>query len=441
MATGTSGGAETAEFIHDLRPGDIPAGALHMARRCLLDTIAIWAGGSATEASRIACAHAARRYPGALRMPFDGREVNPVGYAFAGAASIDALDGHDGHQLCKGHASVALVPALMAELGAADCGLDDLLCHLIVGEEIAIRAGLTLHATAPDYHSSGAWNGIGAAAIAARLRGLDRGQTLHALGIAEYYGPRAPMMRCIAHPTMVKDSSSWGALVGVSAADLAEDGFTGAPAETLAAGAAWADLGRRWRILETNFKAYPNCRWAHPAVEALLSLTRAEDVAADDIAAIEVTSFAEALALDTRRPADTDAAQYSLPVALAIAAQHGTIRPEHLEPAVFDRPETRRLIDLVAFKGSAAFDAAFPAERFAAVTLRLADGRELRSGPHQARGNFDSALSDGELLAKLKTYRPDTFPPGGIDVVAGLLEGASPNWHALREAVLPRAGD
>jgi len=182
---------------------------MHMARRCLVDTLAIWASGTATEPSRIARDHAVRRYSGDVAMPFDGRTVNPVGYAFAGACTIDAIDGHDGHQPSKGHAGAAVLPALMAELGQnPDCTLDNMLVHLIVGYEIAIRAALSLHSTVLDYHSSGAWNALGCAAIAARLRGLDSEQTRHALGIAEYYGPRAQMMCCIDHPTMVKDSSS-----------------------------------------------------------------------------------------------------------------------------------------------------------------------------------------------------------------------------------------
>ena len=37
-----------------------------------------------------------------------------AGAAFAGASIIDALDGHDGHVLTKGHAGVAVLPALLA---------------------------------------------------------------------------------------------------------------------------------------------------------------------------------------------------------------------------------------------------------------------------------------------------------------------------------------
>ena len=37
-------------------------------------------------------------------------------------------------------------------------------------------------------------------------------------------------MRCIDHPSMVKDGSGWGAMAGISAAYLAKSNFTGSPA-------------------------------------------------------------------------------------------------------------------------------------------------------------------------------------------------------------------
>ncbi len=407
--------ADTHQFIHGLKPSGVPADVMHMARRCLVDTLAVWAGGVATEPSRIARDHAARRYSsGDVPMPFDGRRVNPVGFAFAGGATVDALDGHDGHQLCKGHAGAALVPALLGELGVApECGLDEMLTHLIVGYEIALRAGLSLHSTVADYHSSGAWNALGCAAVAARLRGFSSEQTRQALGIAEYYGPRAQMMRCIDHPSMVKDSSSWGALAGVSAADLAEDGFTGAPAitcETDDVAEFWHDIGQRWRILESNFKAYPVCRWAHPAIEGVLSLTRSNTIGINEIEEFIVSTFHEATRLDTRRPGTGDAAQYSLPLVAALAAVHGTVLPEHVLPESYDRPEVWQLVDKVRFEESVKYNDAFPEERCADVALVLSDGRRLRSEPVVARGNFDAPLPDEEIAGKLELYGAAALP-------------------------------
>ena len=107
------------------------------------------------------------------------------------------------------------------------------LASLVVGYEIGTRAGIALHRTACDYHTSGAWIAIAAAALGARSMGLDAAQTREAIGIAEYHGPRSQMMRVVDQPTMVKDGSGWGAMAGVSAAYLAAEGFTGAPAVTV----------------------------------------------------------------------------------------------------------------------------------------------------------------------------------------------------------------
>src|SRR5215475_6009108 len=139
------------------------------------------------------------------------------------------------------------MPARMAISGA------ELLTALVIGYEVAIRAGIATHRSAPDYHTSGSWNALGVVAVGTRLLGLDAAAMRHGLGIAEYHGPRSQMMRCIDFPTMLKDGSGWGAMCGLSAAYLAADGFTGAPAlviESDAVEALWADLGQRWRILE-----------------------------------------------------------------------------------------------------------------------------------------------------------------------------------------------
>ena len=63
-----------------------------------------------------------------------------------------------------------------------------------------------------------------------------------------------------------------GSPTGVTAAYLAREGFTGAPALTCEGdGAApfWADLGSRWLTVDhTHYKPYPCCRWAHPSIDA-----------------------------------------------------------------------------------------------------------------------------------------------------------------------------
>ncbi len=186
------------QFIHRLRCEDLPAAARAQAKRCLLDLVAVAASGLLTSLSGIvrdfADSQMAPRGPGA-RMIFDGRRVSPSGAAYAGASTIDAFDAHDGHALTKGHAGVVILPALLAVADATRMRDGHaFLTNLVIGYEIATRAGIALHASASDYHTSGAWNALGCAAIVARMLGLDEAHTRHALGIAEYHGPRSQMM-------------------------------------------------------------------------------------------------------------------------------------------------------------------------------------------------------------------------------------------------------
>lgn len=396
-------------FIHDLRFADLPAPVAAMARRCLIDLVGVAASGRRTELARIVTNHAARQFGAGegrgARMIFDGRRVSPAGAAYAGASLIDSFDAHDGHALTKGHAGVAILPALLAFWEAEDLALDDreVLTCIVLGYEIATRAGIALHASACDYHTSGAWNSLACAALGARLMKLTPEQTREALGTAEYHGPRSQMMRCIDYPTMLKDGSGWGALVGVSAAYLAADGFTGAPALTMEAPeqqALWADLGTRWTILEQYFKPYPVCRWAQPAVEAARQLMAAHALTGADIADVEVRTFAEAVRLASARPATTEEAQYSLPFPLAAMILRGRIGADEITGAGLKDEAVLDLSARIQLVEDPAICARFPADRFAVVTLTTHDGRRVASEWTEAHGGPNDPLSDMEVSAK-----------------------------------------
>jgi 2-methylcitrate dehydratase PrpD len=396
------------------------------ARRSLLDLIGIAAAGSRSRAARIANAYAATQLGGSdrgARILFDGRRAGFAGAAFAGATTIDALDGHDGHALTKGHAGAALLPALLAlidgmpEETARAVDGREFVASLVLGYEVATRAGIALHATVADYHCSGAWNAVGCAAIAARRLGFDDERTRHALGIAEYFGPRGQILRACDSPTMVKDGSGWGAHVGVSSALLALAGFTGAPALTVEredASEFWSDLGRHWRIREQYFKAYPVCRWAQPAIEAALELQRAHRFEADDVATIAIESFREAVALGSRvapMPRTTEEAQYSLSFPVAAALVLGRVGAVEVDATGLDDPRVARIVAATLAVEDVEFSRRFPAERWARVRIALADGRQFVSQPMQARGGPENPLTDDELSRKYRELAVPVLGP------------------------------
>jgi 2-methylcitrate dehydratase PrpD len=401
------------DFIRGFCADDAPEAVVHQARRCLLDLIGVAAAASRLEVSRITGRVAAAQFGGgAARFLFDGGRASAAGAALRNAMAIDGFDAHDGHPLTKGHAGCGSLSAVLAFAGdGAGLSGRDLLGHLIVGYEVAIRAGIALHRTARDYHTTGAWVAVAAAGLGARMMGLDANRTREALGIAEYYGPRSQMMRCIDHPTMVKDGSGWGAMAGVTAAFLAREGFTGAPAVTVEGDDTadlWADLGTRWRITEQYFKPYPVCRWAQPAMEAAAALKREHGFAAQDIAAVRVRSFYEAVKLATRQPRGTDDAQYSLPFPVAALLVHGKVGAADIDGGGLRDPEVLRLSNLIELIEEPRYSSLFPAERWAEMEIETADGRVLSSGPAVARGSAENPLSDAEISAKFRGLMVDS---------------------------------
>ncbi|CAN5318931.1 MmgE/PrpD family protein [soil metagenome] len=445
----------TLTFIHDLRFADLPADVFHQARRCLLDLIGVAAAGRQTALSRIVHGFALRQMgasEGGARLIFDGRRASAAGAALAGASTIDSFDAHDGHPLTKGHAGVAILPALLAVADAEgmieDGRLDGaaLLTALVVGYEIAIRAGIALHGSVSDYHTSGAWNALACAAVAARLLKLDPETTRHALGTAEYHGPRSQMMRCIDHPTMLKDGSGWGAFAGVSAAYLAQDGFTGAPAITLEApeqSEIWGDLGSRWRIMEQYFKPYPVCRWAQPAVEAAATLVARHGIAPASIARVKVETFLAAMKLGTAVPATTEAAQYALGFPLAAFLVHGRLGAAEIGPAGLADPAIAAMTGKIVLSEREDLSHAFPARRLAVVHITTVAGEVLTSEVTAARGDASAPLSDAELIAKFEALGDgrDAQAWGLVAETCMRLEGDGPGLAPLLRIVLAAAGD
>ena len=209
----------------------------------------------------------------------DGRALERAGAALAGGMTIDSFDSTTATRSTKGHAGAAVLPACWPGR-PADGPLRGASCStaLVIGYEVAIRAGIALHAnglpiTIPP--------GPGTPSAARRwLRvcwRLRRRATATCARHRQISRPAQPDDALHRPPTMLKDGSGWGAMAGVSAAHLARDGFTGAPA-CVEGGAVAAPLGRSWPPLahrcEMYFKPYPICRWAQPAVEGALALPR-----------------------------------------------------------------------------------------------------------------------------------------------------------------------
>lgn len=422
-----------ASFSRNLGFEDLPVELVALLRRSFLDTLGVAAIGSRTEMSQIAQRGAVALFGtgsvGASRMIMDGRSVSPAGAAMAGAFTIDSIDAHDGTTPNKGHAGSAVFPSLLAvsdslRSGGLEITGRDFAVWLAVAYEVAYRAGQVQHATCPDYHTSGAWTAVGVAASVARMIGCDIEQIRHAAGIAEYHGPRSQMMRCIDFPTNLRDGVGWGAPSGVSAAYLAKEGFTGAPALTCESNEAapfWEGLCETWLTLEhTHYKLYPCCRWAHSSIDGVSLLMAQNDLNHSQIESVEIRTFHYATRLAGHTPKSLDEFSYSIAFPVAVMIVRGEIGPNELTPETLRDPEILRISQATTLIDDPELTERSVKQRWAEVALVLKDGRRIQGIPMTPRGDVDQPATDQEIGDKFHLYSDEILGKSRADEIEDL---------------------
>ncbi len=413
-------------FTHNLTLADLPTAVTETAKLLMLDLIGVLAASTKMQAAKIACDHAANHWASGPDTPsahllFDGRPVSLPGFGFAMATRIDNLDAHDGWQPSKGHAGAALFPALCAfAQSEKNVSGPEALAAFIAGYEISYRAAIALHTTVDDYHTSGAWNALGCVAIGARLKNLSPKMYRHALGIAEYHGPRSQMMREIANPTMLHDGTGWGVPTGIYAVLVAEDGFLGAPAATVEfddAAFAWQDLGEQWLTTQQYIKPYPVCRWVHAAIDAALTLRQQYSLRPDIIKSVEIETFNYSAELYAGVPETSPQAQYSLAWPVAAALTRGHVGVNEILKDSFTDADIVTLTHLTRITVSSEYESAYPEERLANVRITLKDGRTIESGTTQASGGPVPQPSPEEVMDKFHAFAGSALPQLRVDQI------------------------
>jgi 2-methylcitrate dehydratase PrpD len=276
---------------------ETPAQALHGEARdvlklSLLDWAACGLAGVAEPVSE-AVAGLVLAEGGAAEATVLGRSIRlPArAAALANGTISHALDYDDTHFDHIGHPSVAIFPAALAIAEKTRATGGAFLDAALVGMEVSISVGrcLGMGHYNHGFHQTATAGAFGAAAAAARLLGLDTGQTAHALGLT---ATRASGLKS-QFGTMGKPyNAGIAAANGVECALLTARGFISRQdgiecaqgfAETHAgaigdAEAALAGLGEDFRFRDVRHKFHACCHGTHPALEALATATAGASV-------------------------------------------------------------------------------------------------------------------------------------------------------------------
>ncbi|MBW2249040.1 MAG: MmgE/PrpD family protein [Deltaproteobacteria bacterium] len=395
----------TLNFIMESGWSKLPENVQHQAKRCLMDTLGALIAGHNTPVADLINSFVKEQFKGDdATILVKGSKISASGAALVNGFANNALDIDDGYRSVKGHPGACILPVALAaaEIAPGITG-DKFLTALVVGYEVAIRAGLIRHATYETYHSSGSWGAIGGAAAAGKILGLSREKLCHALGAAEYHAPIAPMMKCIEIPGMGKDSIGWGCMVAIMSVLMAERGFTGIdPIFNDSPKEEWIQsLGRSYQIMNLYFKPYSACRWAQPGVDGALKIMLENSLDHEDIKQIKVFTFKESAELSTDYPQNTEEAQYNIAFPIAAALMDGEVGPDQvLAPRLFEE-DIHRMMDKISIIAQDRFQKEFPAKAESEVEITTTAGSVFSSGVMSARWDPHSTFpKDLELENK-----------------------------------------
>ncbi len=376
-------------------PRDHSADLVDMVRRCILDLVGAAIAGCERASAVAACNMVGPVFGAGNARIWLGATSAPGGALLCNVMAATALDIDDGHRAARGHPGAAVIPTallLADELGATGC---DLMNAIICGYDVGVRIAAAQTAEGIRTRQSGRWAAFASAATAGRLLRLEPGRLAHALAIAGVLAPNQLANGSSGYSRMtgndVKEGIAWASVLGLTAARLAESGFTG-PVDLLDHGDYYdggrivGSLGPRWEIADTYFKPYGCCRYIHPALDAYREIAGDDMIGADDIVEIEVQTFAWAGRLANRTDPQTLVdVQYSLPYCMALIAVDGPQALAPLDEGVLGRRELQMLAGKVRISIDPDLDRSFPAQTLARVILRTRT-LELVSAVHTPRG-------------------------------------------------------
>jgi 2-methylcitrate dehydratase PrpD len=443
-----------ARFITTIRWADLPEAVTRRAALCLVDTVAAMLAGRAAPSARIAADLAGAWWgPGHAHLVLDGRRVAAPGAGFANAVAANAVDIDDVGIYTWGHPGAQVVPAALALAEQRHLDGRGLLTAIVVGYEMAFRAGRCVNfeaskvaAAQRTYRACGSWGSVACAAIASHVLGLDETATRHALGIAEYHSPDLPLMRDLDAPAMVKHGVGPGVVTGLLAAELASRGFTGITAslDTERFRDFAGDLGTGYLLPEgISWKRFSSCAWTHPALIAAESLMARHAIAPDRIANVLIETYPDAVRLGTRLPATTEEAQFNLAWPVAALLADGQVGPAQVLGGRLGSGVITELARRIEVRVSSELTRLYylsevndPDGKDAAiVTITFRDGTVLSSGLTENVLYPEPGWGEAEMGEKFKWLAAGHVKAAAInDLLSRLLDVASvPDVSALMD--------
>jgi len=408
---------QLAEFTSSVTYAALPPEVVNAAVLAFIDWTGCAVAGCRTRVGNAAARVAAAEHAGAEATLFaDGSRTSAHWAAFANGAGSHSIELDDVHMPSIIHGGVAMIPAALAVAQKLRADGKRLIEALVAGFDVTYRLGEGIAKSHYErFHSTGTVGTFGAAAAAARLMGLDAGQTAWALGNAGSQAAGLWQYLKVGDDTKVLHPAK-ASMNGVIAASLAAHGFTGSidiiegergfvatMAEVVDWDAIVGALGKRYKVTENGYKIHACCRHSHVAVDQAIRLSEQHDLVADKVRRIRVKLNANSVkTLDDPDPASPYKAKFSIQFLVASALIHRHMGLEAFTDARLDEPAIRALMRRVDVEEDPGFTRTFPQRWTAEVEVETTDGRNLVGHADMPEGDPSNPVTPRRLEDKCK---------------------------------------
>jgi len=436
-----------AEFVRRTQYSDIPSDVVELGKKSLLDGI-----GLALAGSKLPTYEILRRY---FSGSFSSRGATVIGASGKLPARFAALvngvaihvEDFDDTQLAVAkdrvyglltHPTVPVLPATLAvsEAGSTSGREWMLAYHLGVEVETKIAEAISPRHYEDGFHSTGTCGVFGSTAGCAKLRSFDTEKIERAFSIA---ASQASGLRENFGTMMKPFHAGRAAEVGVVSVDLADLGWSGAPAileaprgffhaygGTYDPDAILNKLGNPWtfRSPGASIKPFPSGSLTHPGMTEMLRLLRSEGIKSANVEQVEVgTNHNLPNALIHHHPHNALEAKFSMEFCMAILLLDGKAGLSQFSDAVVNRPDVQEMMSRIRFYVDPEAEATGFDKMTTIIQVHLKDGRTVHGRADFGKGSPANPMSYEEVAEKF--YGCAEFaewPPGKAKQIVGLIE-------------------
>jgi 2-methylcitrate dehydratase PrpD len=348
---------------------------------------------------------------------------------------VTAVTVCDIHRPTLCHVTPEVLPPALAIAEQRGASGRDFIVAVAAGLEAVVRVGAGMHypsMRARGWHSPGVIGPFGGAAAVASLLRLDERRFRNALSLAGTQSAGT-----FAHwgtPT-IKFHQSRGALSGLFAGLLAEQGFTAGPEiltakhgglfhlysdggdpETMVAG-----LGEHWELQTISLRLWPAASSIQSVITAVLSLVEQHDLRPDEVERIDVGLSRTVHDMHGTLPWDNKfRALLSTPYVTGVVLHDRRCWFEQFRP---ERIGDTRLDTFIRERIRVAVDDSVKGTG-AVVTVRTRDGWTLEDRRAYPRGDTADPLTREEIIGKFRESSAGLLTPEAaeraIDMLVGL---------------------